>query len=415
MIAFNKILTLLEDNGLRTVLLQCVDDATAIRVHYINKNIKNKLSQIKLNDTYDPFHLDRDVVTTALIAADVKIDIPTFLNEQKITTSYSSPIPTSSSHKKDRELAVMTFLFKRGILQPTFKKFHCGDFIKGVLSSLEFHLDRTLLFQTLISQTKMFNQLTHLDIFIFSAPLLEAFNDIKSLRCIYIERMAKANFKTKWTISEHVTELSCTIVPKFKDTDFSHITSMVIEKFHHSDSVHLPPNLIKLSICDYYSIHGISGLPASLIYLDLGNKYNAHLKNLPPGLVEIRLGRGFNQPLIINIPIRIIIINGCFDHPIDNLPDSTLIIDIWGSFKQPIRHLPPRLLDFKIPGGSFNHFIPIFPDTIETMFIGKAFTKAFDKKLYPKNMTRAFISGKRVLRGIKLHSESKTKIKVKTK
>ena len=146
------------------------------------------------------------------------------------------------------------------------------------------------------------------------------------------------------------------------------IIHLTFGEYFNQSIDNLPKSIRHLTLGDYFN-QLVDNLPNSITHLTFGKHFNQSVDNLPTNLKKLILGNGFiydltcasnlqhigtyhhayicdfNNP-VDNLPKQLeefsLRYNGCYQHSIDNLPDSVKIIEL-GYYLQPIKKLPLNL------------------------------------------------------------------------
>ncbi len=119
--------------------------------------------------------------------------------------------------------------------------------------------------------------------------------------------------------------------------------------------------------------HRLDSLPNSLQVLDLSSndKFDYPLDNLPESLIILKTGWDFNHPLD-NLPngLRILDLNSSlnFNHTLDKLPESVTVLKLKGEFNHRLDNLPNRLKTLEI-NEDFSHEFANLPNSIKNLVI----------------------------------------------
>ncbi len=134
----------------------------------------------------------------------------------------------------------------------------------------------------------------------------------------------------------------------------------------------LPPSLIELALGKDFNDE-LRDLPPGLLHLTLGNQFNRSVDHLPHGLLELTLTNSFDQP-VDNLPATLthLVIGDRFDQPVDNLPDTLTFLMIGDQFDQAVDNLPPNLACLTL-GNSFDHPVDKLPPLLRQLTVGELF------------------------------------------
>ncbi len=118
--------------------------------------------------------------------------------------------------------------------------------------------------------------------------------------------------------------------------------------------LNIPDTVESLIVETKFFDQSLNGLPPNLLTLILGDGFNHTLNGLPQRLLTLILGDGFNQTL-------------------DGVPDSVNGIRVGNKFNQVITKLPTNLTDLNL-GDKFSSHIAAPCPNLKRLTIGKSFT-----------------------------------------
>lgn len=147
----------------------------------------------------------------------------------------------------------------------------------------------------------------------------------------------------------------------YADNEFDKITEITFDYDFNQLVKHFPPKLTTLNFLSYQL--NLDDLPRGLIKLRVGNDFNNPVNNLPDSLEILDLGDEFNKP-------------------VDSLPNSLKHLSLGYSFNQPIDMLPNSLVSLYISdeqsGSYFNQTVDNLPNSLENLSLGSEFNQPID-------------------------------------
>ena len=148
-------------------------------------------------------------------------------------------------------------------------------------------------------------------------------------------------------------------------------------------------SLFNLNVGTYYKIQlgnrfndYLLDLPSRIIEITFGHSYNLPLSNKFENLTKITFGRSFNSSVRYLPPnLKTLIFGSKFNRPIDYLPDSITHLELGSDFNQRIDFLPPNLLCL-ILGLHFNQDVNSLPASLQILVFGHCFDKPVNHKIH---------------------------------
>lgn len=192
---------------------------------------------------------------------------------------------------------------------------------------------------------------------------------------------------------QHLTKLvvgrgfrgEMSLVPSLEELTLNSNTNLTklpttLRKLHCNGDFYLP--LDNLSSLTKLSLNGgfnrpVVDLPETLTILNINGPFNHPLDCLPPNLTHLTTGESFNHPLE-NLPLSLthIFIGASFNHQLDFLPPSLISLKIssYSSFNDQIDHLPQSLKTLCL-GNKFNTPIVSLPVSLNFIEFGDHFNQ----------------------------------------
>ncbi len=143
-------------------------------------------------------------------------------------------------------------------------------------------------------------------------------------------------------------------------------------------------NIIKhFEIVEFDGIfnNSVDFIPFGIKRLLLNKDFNHPINNLPNSLMVLRIDGTdaiFNYP-VDNLPegLKVLHLNSLFDFPVDNLPSGLEKLVLGDNFNHKVENLPPNLKYLSL-GNKFNHPIDNLPIKLKYLSIGRNFNKSVD-------------------------------------
>lgn len=158
------------------------------------------------------------------------------------------------------------------------------------------------------------------------------------------------------------------------------LRSLDIQSPEFNQPLPLPPSLSRLTFWADSQFNQPLDLPQGLLVLKLGQDFNQPLLALPSSLKQLRLGDAFNQALELSstcLEYLDMWSNCRFDEPLDQLPDSLLTLRTGQKFNQSLDKLPQSLTSLTL-GYSFEQPIDCLPATLRVLRLGSNFNLPID-------------------------------------
>jgi hypothetical protein len=142
----------------------------------------------------------------------------------------------------------------------------------------------------------------------------------------------------------------------------------------------LPYGLTQLTINGKFN-QPLDNLPNSIkeIYFDAGSIFNQPVDVLPSNLKILSFGKYFNHN-INNLPngLQVLILSTNFDKSLNNLPDSLTHLDLERTeINHNIKKYPPNLFEIKF-NNKFNNTIENLPKKLKIIYFGMNFNQKVD-------------------------------------
>jgi hypothetical protein len=110
-------------------------------------------------------------------------------------------------------------------------------------------------------------------------------------------------------------------------------------------------------------------LPNSLTYIQFGYGFNQPIDGLPVNLLTLYFGNKFNQPIEgLPVNLRTLYFGDDFNQPIDGLPANLVTLYFGDNFNQPIDGLPNSIIELTL-GYYFNKPANNLPFGLKRLFM----------------------------------------------
>ena len=151
---------------------------------------------------------------------------------------------------------------------------------------------------------------------------------------------------------------------------------------------HLPASLETLDMSSCQLFHrDVDCLPPNLKSLLLPDSFNGFIDKLPNSLLELQIGREFNQSidqLPTGLQSLVFVEEGCFDQSIEHLPSEIRTIELPFSFRAGLYDLPTSLQCLTITTYDYRYSLDALPEQLKELNLSHYYTDCL--KSLPQNL-----------------------------